>query len=281
MSESIADAITSDLMGPDPEDTPSVPEPVTAPAPEAPIAPAVVPQPEVTPAPQAATRPAQVEPKDQTPERWMVPGYELLKEREARQKEREAREAADRRIAEYEAQRSQPQIPDAVNQPEEFQAYLTGVVEQTRLNATMTISQNFASREHGQEKVEEASKWGMEQGPQFVQWFRAQHDPFGWLMQQYQRHELAEKFGKDPDAYVRQRAAELGLINGAAPLATGQASPAQPQPSAPETSQAAVPRSLASQPSAGGVGQVVPSDEQMFDEAIKAAARPARRRGSG
>jgi hypothetical protein len=286
MSEqtALADEITSDLMGPAPEDSPPVPAPESAPAPEqetpAPAAP------ETAPVPPAASQPAQAVKSQDEYERELAGLKRAIKE------EREKRQDRDKRIAEYERQVQLPE-PSIHDDPDAYARFQADLREQERRTDRFDMSEVMAREKHGDEAVDGAKAWAEERArDEFVKFgkspfaieFLSQKHPIDWVVKKQKREAAVGIVGDDPEAYAREWALKNGYVqppNGAQPLATEQATPAQtPTTASPPAPQAHVPRSLASQPNAGGVATTVPSDDQLMSEALSAASRP-RKRGSG
>lgn len=221
----------------------------TAPADEAPVVQETEavqePTPETVQEPAAAPiQPEVVERKDP----WQVPGSAMLAEREKAQ-------AAERRAAELEAQLTQytskPQeIPDPLDDPAGYQRHFDAQLDQRLQAQRADMSYQFAVREHGKDKVEEARAWAIEKAkndPIFNQQvgavFQSEALPVDWVVQQHQRDALLNQIG-DPsklDDWFQQEATKRGYALQSAPPA------AAPVAVAPVTAQRqpAPPRSIA------------------------------------
>jgi hypothetical protein len=206
------------------------------------------PAPEPTPAPQVEAR----------PEAGHVPITALLEERERRQ----AMEAQLRTLQQHVAQQQQP----APNPEEDLTGWVQHQQQQTQqsvVSAKLQISEDIAIERFGEQLVREADAWALEkarQMPGFQEHLISQRNPYGYLVQMYQREKALEKI--DPaemDQYLAWKAAQSAAAQAqpAAPAAT-------PQPSAP-------PRSIASLPSAGGgkPGDMPLHEGAVFDQVFK------------
>jgi hypothetical protein len=124
--------------------------------------------------------------------------------------------------------------------PEGFQQNLTSSVQGQILNATLNLSEEMVRQAAGDELVNAAQEWGktaFQNDPGLFQKFIAQRNPYGFLVQQYQREQSLTKLGDDPkqiDAYLAWKQAQQAIQP-----AAQAASPSPPQ-------------SIASAPSAGG-----------------------------
>jgi hypothetical protein len=190
------------------------------------------------------------QPQDQT----MVP---LTALHETRDKVR-ALEAELQRLRPQ--QQSQPEVvPDIWEDPEGYQNHLAQTVRQATLNATLNLSEELVRQSAGNETVDAAQQWGQQAfqaNPALFQQFISQRNPYGFLVQEYQRQTALSKLGdpKDIDAFLAWKAAQAQI----------QQQPAQatPQPEAP-------PPSIASAPSAGGVQTIATGPGVAFSELIK------------
>lgn len=163
--------------------------------------------------------------------------------------------AAEKRFAEIEAAkpREAPKVPDPYDDPKGFEAHFRSQIEGAAQQQKLETSWHLSVRDHGKELTEQARSWALEKAnadPLFKQQLdtaiRIEALPLDWIVRQHKRDGLLSQIGDDPDAWVRTRAAELGLN---APPITPVIAPQQ----APITP----PRSLASQPSkSGGVKDV-------------------------
>lgn len=206
-------------------------------------------KPEAAQAAPAAPAPTPEPPK---PEPGFVPLSAVLDEREKRQK-------LEREIAEIRAQQQPSKVPSIQEDPEAFAAYQHQLVQQTATNTKFETSEIVARQQHGDDTVQKAMDWAMERSntsPAFAAEYLKQKHPIDWAVRQHKRDTLVSSIGDDEEAYIRRRAAELGLAP--APQTEtpqGQPAPASPQPAVPKPPP---PRpSLASATSAGGM-QTVP-----------------------
>jgi hypothetical protein len=160
--------------------------------------------------------------------------------------ERERRQTAERELQEYkrrerEAQQRQ-QAPDPGEDPYAFAQYQQAMFQEQMRAQALDTSYRFALQQEGKELVDKATAWAYEKGmadPAFDFAFTQQHDPVAWVVAQYKQNELLNQVQTDPDAYVRRRAMELGLIPNpeavqqasGAPLNTGVTQPTKKLPS--------------------------------------------------
>lgn len=221
-----------------------------------PEAPNPAPVPQAPAAPAAATPDA--DPDKQPINRAEFKGY--LDEKAKRKAAEDRAAAAEARIQQFE--RQQPsQIPSA-NDPQALAQY----IDQQRTSLAFDMSETMAREKHGDEPVTQAMDWALQRAQQsqaFAAEYLKQKHPIDWAVKQHKRDTVMNQVGDDPDAYVRRRAAELGLI-GQAPPQTDAAQPspaASPQPASLPTQQVPAPtRSIANATSAGGI-QVAPQGE--------------------
>jgi hypothetical protein len=219
----------------------------TAPAEEAPIQEpeaAVEPAPETVEEPQPQPQP-EVAAEPQRPEPGYVPLNAVLEEREKRQ-------AAERRIAEFEAQAKQPQVrPDAFDDPEGYDRHIEQQIEQRVQKVRADTSYALAVRDYGKDTVEEARAWALDKAqkdPMFNQQvgtvFATEMLPVDWVVQQHKREALLADIG-DPsklDDWFSREAAKRGYAMQSTPPV---AAPVAAAP-APAPKPAMPPRSIAS-----------------------------------
>ncbi len=218
------------------------------------------------PAPEPVTQPVQVQPPVDKPkiDPEQFKGY--LDEREKRQAlERERDELrkqleAKNQPAEYVAP------PSPQDDPQGYAEHIRQETQRIAVNMRFELSENMATEKHGEDAVKSAMQWALEraqQSPTFATEYMAQRDPINWAVKQQKRFQTVENIGDDEEAYVRRRAAEMGLI-ASLPNAPSQASP-QPVSKAP----APIP-SLAHASSAGGMGTVpLKGPDQVFNEIFR------------
>lgn len=233
-------------------------EPVTEAAPEpgveTPEAPA---EPEaLAPAEQQPVNPLTPPVVEHKPEPGFVPISVVLDERDKRK-------ALEAEVAQFRAQQqpqTQPQVPDMFDDPEGFANYQAGTAHSAALNVKLDMSEEFVRQQKGDEIVDKARDWALEQfqrRPGYQQEVFNQRNPYGYIVQQYEREQIASSVTADDFAQFqawKQAQAQLTQTQ-------QQAAPAvAPSPAIP-------PRSLASAPSAGGINaDVVQTDEEIFAE---------------
>lgn len=200
------------------------------------------------PAEPVAQEPAPPEPK---PEPQHVPITALLDERD----KRKAMEAELERLRAAQAPQPEFTIPDMFEDPDGYSNYQQQVAQQATLNAKLDISEEMARDKFGDEEVETAKNWALQQfaaRPGFQQEVLRQRNPYRFVVEQYKREQIATQVTPDDFAqYQAWKAAQSQLQ-----------APATPAPVAP-------PRSLATAPSAGSIStEPVQTDEEMFKEII-------------
>lgn len=211
------------------------PEQVVEPEPELEVEPDPTPEPETTEEPKAA---------------HTVPYAELKRERDKRQE-------LERRLAEVNAAprpAPQPQkVPDAYEQPEAFSGFIDEKFDQLDFNQRARFSGWKAEQTYGKELVEQAVQWAQDgNDPALGQKVRQSDAPVELVVQEYQRSRTLETLsGKSLEDYAKDYAVQKGWIV----AEPGANMPPSPQPSTPTP-----PRSLASRPGSGGVGQVAKGD---------------------
>jgi len=176
---------------------------------------------------------------------------------------RDKLKAAEKRIAELDrAQPSQP-VPSASDDPEGYAAYLENIANSTRINTRFEMSEALARDKHGDDTVQKAMDWAMEQAstsPSFAAEYVQQKHPIDWAVKQQKRYALLSTIGDDPEAYI---AAEIAKRLAGSPAPTPEQQPAAPTASPPQVATPApapaAPRSIASAPAAGASQHVTPS----------------------
>jgi hypothetical protein len=232
-------------------------EPVIEPAPEpvveAPAAPAEPEQPAPAAEPANPLTPPVVDVK---PEPGFVPITAMLDERD----KRKGLEAEVARLREQQPQPQAQPIPDMLDDPEGYNAYVQSAVETRLLNVTLNTSERFAKKEHGAEAVEAAKAWALERyavDPLYREQILRDPDPYERIVNDHRREQIASTVTAGDFAQFqawKQAQAQL----------TQQQQPAAP---AAPLSPAAPPRSLASAPAAGGMNtEVAQSDDEIFAE---------------
>lgn len=182
------------------------------------FAPKSQPEPEAQPQPDVKAEaveppPEQQEQRDPSTGR-MIPLPELMSERQKRQE-------AERRAAEYEGQikafqtmlqnqqRPQPppqqqvQPPDPYADPEGYAQFNQRQMHLQFRDQIANMSEAIARRTFGGEIVEKAQKWALEAGVADRFYLHAR-DPYGELVEAFKRNEAMQRIGPDPDAYEKQ-----------------------------------------------------------------------------
>jgi len=226
-------------------------------APETPAEPEAQPE-AVEPAPEPAN-PLQPPVLDTKPEPGVVPITVMLDEREKRQK-------LEQELAQLRASQQQPepqQVPDMFEDPEGFRIYQQQVASQATLNAKLDISEEMARDKFGDEVVDKARDWALQQSkirPGFYQELIQQRNPYRYAVEQYRREEIASQVTPDDFAQFQAwKAAQAALTQ----------APAAAAPVPPDAPRSLPPRSLASAPSAGGVmTEPEPTEQDIFEGAI-------------
>lgn len=232
--------------------------PVEEAEPVTPVEPAAEPvAAEPTPEPEPAN-PLVAPVVDLKPEPGFVPITSMLDEREKRQK-------LEAELAQLRASQQQPepqQIPDVFEDPEGFANYQRQAAQQATLNAKLDISEEMARDKYGDEIVDKARDWALQQihtRPGFYQELIQQRNPYRHAVEQYNREQIASQVSPSEfTEFQAWKAAQAQLQS--APAAV---------PAPPNTSRELPPRSLASAPSAGGVlTEVEQTDDEIFAEVI-------------
>ena len=156
-------------------------------------------------------------------------------------------------------QQQAPQVPDVFENPEGFTGHIQNQIAQAQVNTILNVSEEMARASVGNEIVDAAQQWGKEAfqaNPALAQQFFSQRNPYGFLVQEYQRQQTLAQLGnadpKEIEAFLAWKAAQ-GQVQqpGAQP---------NPQQSPPP------PRSIASATSAGGLQQIATGPTAAFDE---------------
>lgn len=203
----------------------------------------VEPKAEATPAPeaqpQALAEPQPQEQRETAPR--MIPLPEL-------QSERQKRQEAERRVAEYEGQlkafeamfrqqqpqqpRQEVQAPDPYADPEGYAAFREQRMHVQFRDQIANMSEAMARRQLGDEVVQKATQWALQTG-QATQFYMHARDPYGELIDAYKRQEALTRIGSDPDAYEKKLEEQI-RAKVLAELKAGTAS-GQPKPQFPGT----------------------------------------------
>jgi hypothetical protein len=185
---------------------------------------------EAEPATEAEAEPETVKPT-------MVPVAALTAERAKAREDRDEVARLRQQIAQMqpakvaEAQNTPIEHPDPYDDPTGYvqwqQQHIAAQVEQQIFIRNLEASKARALKEHGSDFVNEVAAWAGEEAdrnPIFEVELMRQADPAAWVIEAKKRSDLIKSFEADPDAYVRARAAELGLADIATTVA------AAPQP---------------------------------------------------
>ncbi|SLK03821.1 hypothetical protein [Novosphingobium mathurense] len=163
--------------------------------------------------------------------------------------------------AERYRQQQQPQQeatpPDMFEDPEGWQAYQQQQFQGQLYSQRLEMSRRFAVQQHGEEVVNTAVEWARSKcdaDPYFNQMVANSPDPVGFAYQQYQRDQIASNV--DASEYEQFRAWKQAQAQVAAQ--TPSPAPA-PKP----------PKSIVSDPSAGGVQHTATGQTAVFDEEFK------------
>jgi hypothetical protein len=109
-------------------------------------------------------------------------------------------------------QPGQPEIPDPLEDPAGYRATIEQQFEsrqrQFELRQTLSFSERFARREHGNEAFEECRAW-LSTRPDLADYFVAQEDPWQSAMDYFKRERLAEEIGDDPNAWRERERARI------------------------------------------------------------------------
>lgn len=184
------------------------------------------------------------EPEFKTSKEHQAPLTALLDEREKRQKaEREAEELRQwRRQQEEQQRKAQEKRPDIYEDPDGFIRHTEQAFQQQLLNSKLENSRFFATREYGEELVNEAMAY-FDQNPQQSWQFLQQPSPFHAAVEFYRKQKALQEIGDDPEKW-RKSQEELLREQIRQELMAEAGQPQQPAQKKP-------PVSLASQPAAG------------------------------
>lgn len=167
-------------------------------------------------APAAPVEPAKVEaaPPAAKPEPSHIPLAALLDERDKRKRLEQEAEELRRWKAEQEAKAAKPaeppKVPDLYQDPEAFTRHFEQQVEQRLTQQRLTLSEQWAKRNHTDFDDTMKVFEGMAQGnPTLVQQMLTEADPAEWAYQQATKHKRMQEIGDDPDAWARRRALEI------------------------------------------------------------------------
>lgn len=204
--------------------------------------------------PKLETEGEQAESEEETPEdkdgKFDPDLYRKMKDERRKRQEAEAELIELRRQREkpVEARKPEP-IPDAYEKPDEFNAYL----DQRDFNVRAETSGIRAEIKYGEPTVKAATEWALAQNdPSLGLRVRQSASPVELVVQEYQRSRTLETIGSQtPEEFARAYAEQQGWI---VSPESGQPAP-KSKPSSPLP-----PRSLASKPGSGGIGQAAKDD---------------------
>ena len=188
-----------------------------------PVAEKVAPEPEgAAPAAQAEVKP-EAKPEAEQPF-WF---------RKQLEKERKARQAAEREAEQLRQQRPEPQLPDPRQDPMSY-------FEARRLEDKVERSEDRFVDKHGEQEFEAVKEW-LATRPDIEAWAVQQRHPWGSAFQQYQREKLSAEIGEDPNAWRekerdRIRAEVQAEFQSAPPM--GRPAPTIPAPASGQRSAA-------------------------------------------
>jgi hypothetical protein len=132
--------------------------------------------------------------------------------------ERQKRQEAERKAAEYQAElekiRAAQRQPDQYNDDPYFNEFREKVRAEM-FEERLLDSDERAREKYGPETVAEAAEWAksrMAVDPTLKASFLASRKPIEMLVEQFQRDQKVSALLTDEEAYIRRRAAELGLF---------------------------------------------------------------------
>lgn len=183
--------------------------------------------------------------------------------------ERDKRQAAEKRVAELEAQQrnfeqtqNAPHPIDPLDDPQGFQNQQA----QSQLMLRIEMSEDMARIQHGDELVNAAKAWAEQKASASpvmkasLQAIGQQRNPYAEVIRQYQQQQFVEEFGSDPEAIKAKLRAEWEAEQ-TAPVAQA-VTPATPTPAA-----KAVPPSLAK--GGGNTGAVTTDESDDFNSVFR------------
>lgn len=105
-----------------------------------------------------------------------------------------------------------PAIPDPVDDPQGYHDAMTSRFERRQqeieLKQTLSFSERFARREHGNEAFEECHAW-LSTKPELADWCVMQPDPWSAAFSQFKREQMVEEIGDDPNAWRERETARI------------------------------------------------------------------------
>ncbi len=169
-----------------------------------------------------------VEVERRDPSKW-APVAALTAERTKARESQSRIQELERQLATYQQpevqapsapmqQFGQNGIPDPYDDPQGYHQFVVAqVTHQARQEVqlqNLNMSRIRAVAKYGQDEINSAADWAGEMAnrdPNFEATVMSQPDPAEWVIAQKKRHDMIKSIETDPDAYVRARAAELGL----------------------------------------------------------------------
>jgi hypothetical protein len=204
-----------------------------------PVAEAIAPEPvtsEPTPTPVAAP----VAPTP--PEPGHVPIGALMDERDRRK-------AAEERVAQFERQQQPTRIPDPLTDPEGALNHTAAAFQSQLIDTKLNLSEVAARRFYGAEAVDAAKDWALQkfsQSPAYQNEVLSQPDPYDFAVQQYKKDQISSSVTEDDYKAFQSWKSAQAILAGTSPAASA----------APQITATSPPRSIASEPSGGGVTHV-------------------------
>ena len=202
------------------------------------------------------------EPKD---EPSTVPLEALRQERERAKQYREQVENYQRAEQEREQARLASNMPDPIDDPQAYHDYVINnavmQIEERNKVAKFESSVKKAQETYGQEYLDDLADFVSQTkavDPTIEAKAMAAPDPVEYVIGLKKRQELMKNVEADPDAWVKQRAIELGLI----PMA--QAQPTVVEQATPAVPKMTGPRSLANAPATSRTNKP-PSIDPLFE----------------
>lgn len=214
-----------------------------------------------------------------------VPLAALQAERAAKKAEADARKAAEDRAQQLQEELNQRQNsepvtpgdvfglgepPDPAEDPAGFFQHQQSLIAANQINQNLNVSKRFFTLTHNEElanKVEAFATGRFDSDPNFATKVLFAEDPYAVAYAAYQEAENAKAFeGLSPEelaefrAWKETKGKEAPAANPATTIVNPAAKPAAPKQTAP------LPKSLASEPGAGGIeGRPPPSDDSFLD----------------
>lgn len=185
----------------------------------------------------------------------------------------ELKDAKDK-LKKFEGNDTSSKVPDPKTNPTEYAQYQEENFNMRILNERMNVSERFAIKEHGKEKVTKAFEWAMskfEQDKVFADRIIQDPDPYGAAIEEFEREELNKEMTPENIAKFKewQKAQAAGGSTPAPANGAKIVSPAANVAAKPQQAQAPIPKSIVDQPSAGGhQGAPAVSSVDVFESAF-------------